>query len=112
MFGSVLLFGDKLFLEIVTVTFTSLIYLEILNVYMEINKFHKFMVFALGLTFLVYTLTIILLPHYLDVSILTLKNLLLIGITAITAWAPFFIVSKLKKIFFPQTIEKLNQIQL
>ena len=109
MFGSVLLFGDKLFLEIVTVTFTSLIYLEILNVYMEINKFHKFMVFALGLTFLVYTLTIILLPHYLDVSILTLKNLLLIGITAITAWAPFFIVSKLKKIFFPQTIEKLNQ---
>ena len=113
MFGAILIFGkQKVFLIIVTITFTALIYLEILNVYMEINKFHWFMIFALTSTFIVYTLTMIFLRSYLDVSILDFNTLLLIGIVAIAAWAPFFIASKLKKCLFPETTEKLNQIQL
>ena len=109
MFGSLLVFKDELFLNIVTVTFTALIYLEILNVYMEINKFHWFMIFGLIATFIVYTLTIILLPNVLTVSVLNFKNLLLIGVLSVVAWAPFFIVSKIQKWFFPQTTEKLNK---
>ena len=109
MFGSLLVFKNQLFLNIVTVTFTALIYLEILNVYMEINKFHWFMIFGLIATFIVYTLSIILLPSVFDVSILSFKNLLLIGILSVVAWIPFFIVSKIQKWFFPQTTEKLNQ---
>ena len=109
MFGSVFMFEENIFLNIVTVSFTALIYLEILNVYMEINKFHKFMIFALLSTFLVYTLTLFLLPSYLDVYILDLLTLFKILILALIAWAPFFCVSKLKKIFFPETIEKLNK---
>ena len=109
MFGSILVFKDELFLNIVTVTFTALIYLEILNVYMEINKCHWFMFVALAATFLVYTLTIILFPNVLDISILTWINLLLILSLSVVAWAPFFIASKLQKFFFPQTTEKLNQ---
>ena len=109
MFGSIIVFKDQLYLNIVTVTFTALIYLEILNVYMEINKFHWFMFVALSATFIVYTLTLLILPNVLDVSILNWKNLLLIGALAAVAWAPFFIANKIKKCFFPQTIEKLNQ---
>ena len=109
MFGSVFMFEENIFLNIVTVSFTALIYLEILNVYMEINKFHKFMIFALLSTFLVYTLTLFLLPSYLDVYILDLLTLFKILILALIAWAPFFCVSKLKKICFPETIEKLNK---
>jgi phospholipid-translocating ATPase len=109
MLGSILIYPDTLFLNIVTVSFTALIYLEILNVYTEINKFHWFMGFALLGTFTVYTLTMVLMPQVLNISILNLKNLALIGILAVSAWAPFFITSKIKKIFFPETIEKLNQ---
>ena len=109
MFGALLVFKNEIFLNIVTVTFTALIYLEILNVYMEINKFHWFMIFGLIATFIVYTSTIILLPNVLTVSILNFKNLLLIGVLSVVAWAPFFIVSKIQKWFFPQATEKLSK---
>ena len=108
MFGSVFMF-ENIFLNIVTVSFTALIYLEILNVYMEIKKFHKFMIFALISTFLVYTLTLLLLPSYLDVKILDILTLAKIGVLAIFAWAPFYITNKLKTLCFPETIEKLNK---
>ena len=109
MFGAVFMFEENIFLNIVTVSFTALIYLEILNVYMEINKCHKFMIFALLATFTVYTLTLFFLPSYLDVKILNFLVMVKIGILAVIAWVPFFIFSKVKKRFFPQTIEKLNQ---
>ena len=108
MFGSVFMF-ENIYLNIVTVSFTALIYLEILNVYMEIKKFHKFMIFALISTFLVYTLTLLFLPSYLDVKILDILTLVKIGVLAIFAWAPFFVINKFKKICFPETIEKLNK---
>ena len=38
----------------------------------------------------------------------SVKGVLFI-ILALIAWAPFFIYNKIKKIFFPQTIEKLNK---
>ena len=43
MFGCLIMFPDKLFLKIVTCSFTALVYLEILNIYTEINKVHWFM---------------------------------------------------------------------
>ena len=109
MFGSILVFKNELYLNIVTVTFTALIYMEILNVYLEINKFHWFMFVSLTATFIIYTLTLLLLPNVLDVSVLSFKNLILIGALAAAAWAPFYITNKIKKCCFPQTIEKLNQ---
>ena len=109
MFGSVFMFEEDIFLNIVTVSFTALIYLEILNVYMEINKWHFFMAFALIGTFTVYTLTLFFLPSYLDVYIFDFVTMLKIIVLALIAWAPFFIYNKIKKIFFPQTIEKLNK---
>ena len=100
---------EKLFLNIVTFTFTALIYLEILNVYMEIHKFHWFMCVSLVATFIVYTLTIYLLPGVLDISVLSFKNLVLIGCLSAVAWAPFFIANRIQKFCFPETTEKLNK---
>ena len=109
MFGSVFMFEENIFLNIVTVSFTALIYLEILNVYLEINKWHFFMAFALVGTTIVYTLTLLLLPSVLDVYIFDIWTMLKILILSLIAWAPFFIYNKIKKKCFPQTIEKLNK---
>ena len=57
MFGSFFMFPDKIFLKIVTCSFTALVYLEILNIYTEINKLHWFMIISLLGTCVVYTLT-------------------------------------------------------
>ena len=110
MFGSIILFEDTIFLKIVTVTFTALIYLEVLNVYLEINKYHWFMGVSFGATLLVYLLTIGLLNNYLDIYfIFEWGTFFKIPLIAIISWAPFFIGSFIKKKFFPETIEKLNQ---
>ena len=110
MFGAIFLFGEHIFLKIITVSFTSLIYLEILNVYMEIKKFHKFMVIALFATFSVYTLCLWLLPSVLDIAyIFQLDTVWKILVISVVAWIPFFIVSRVKKYFFPKEIEKLNK---
>ena len=111
MFGSVIVFKNRIFLNIVTVTFTGLIYLEILNVYMEINKFHWFMLVSLAATFLVYTLCIIFMRNVFDTSYMDVLTFIYVLIMAVVAWAPFFIISKLKKCIFPKVVEKLNKAE-
>ena len=68
MFGAMILFREHLFLKIVTVSYTALIYLEILNVYMEINKCHRFMWIALVSTWLIYTISLWIFPNVLDIA--------------------------------------------
>ena len=110
MFSSFYIFSEIIYLKIVTVTFSALIYLEILNVYLEINKYHWFMWVSFILTCIVYTLTIFLLKYYIDVYFIFQANIIWkIPIISIVAWFPFFVFAKIKKIFFPETIEKLNQ---
>ena len=111
MFGSIVLFKDTIFLKIVTVTFTALIYLEILNIYLAINKYHWFMWVAFGSSLVVYLLTILLLKNYLDIYFIfnDAGTFFKIPLISIVAWAPFFIGTIIKKKCFPETIEKLNQ---
>ncbi len=111
MFGALYLFDDGLFLIIVTVTFTALIFLEILNVYTEINKFHKFMIVSLIGTGFCYLLSIFLLQNLLNVySIFSFDFLWKIATLSIVSWVPFYIHNRINKYCFPQTIEKLNAI--
>jgi phospholipid-translocating ATPase len=113
MFGSIFFFSDNIFLKIVTVSFTALIYLEILNVYMEINKFHWFMWVALISTWIIYNLTLWLFDYYLDVYFVFKWSIFWrIIVIALIAWAPFYIGTRIKKLLFPKTIEKLNKAKL
>ena len=110
MFLSFGMFSDSIYLKIVTVTFSALIYLETLNVYLEINTFHWFMIVSFISTCIVYTLTILLLNYYIDVYFIFQSNIFWkIPIISILAWFPFFAFTRIKKRFFPETIEKLNQ---
>lgn len=51
---------DESFLNIVTITFTALIYIELLNVYFTVNKIKFLMLVATIFTLLTYMGTIIL----------------------------------------------------
>ena len=91
MFGSLLMFKEKLFLIIITVSFSTLVYLEILNLYTEINKFYWFMLFSLLGTCAVYTCTIMFLSEYLNIYYVIQKDIFLrILVIAILSWLPFF----------------------
>ena len=109
MIGSVYLFPENLFLKIVSVTFSVLIFVEILNVYTEIQEFHWFMGFSLIGTAITYSLTLLLFRSILDVVfIFELYIIWRIAVIALGCWAPFFILSKVKRKCFPEEYEKLN----
>ena len=110
MFGSFFMFQDKIFLKIVTCSFTALVYLEILNIYTEINKVHWFMIFSLLGTCVVYTLTLAFLNNYLDIYFVIQKDIFWkIIVIAVVAWMPFFLTNKIKKYCFPQEYDKVNE---
>lgn len=67
MFGAIFLFEQNIYLKIVTVTFSVLSFVEILNVYTEIQKFHKVMIISLLGTAITYAITLLIFPEILDV---------------------------------------------
>ena len=110
MFGSLFMFPDNIFLKIVTCSFTALVYLEILNIYTEINKIHWFMIFSLLGTCAVYTLTLAFLNNYLDIYFVIKKDIFWkIIVISVIAWIPFFSANKIKKYCFPQEYDKVNE---
>lgn len=109
MFCAIFLFEQNIYLKIVTVTFTVLIFVEILNVYTEIQKFHIIMIISLVGTALTYTLTLLFFPSILDVYfIFTFDIIWRLLVIAISCWLPFYLISIIKKKCFPEEYEKLN----
>ena len=88
MLGSVILFRKDSFNNIVTITFSSLIVCEILNVFSEVYKVNYKMIISSILTFVIYFMSIAMLRSYFDVSYITwVFCCKVIGIT-LASWAP------------------------
>ena len=67
MIGAVLLFEDN-FVNIVSITFRTLIFIEIINVYLEVHKLYIVMVISFISTIAIYLTTMVLLRTTFDVS--------------------------------------------
>ena len=110
MVSAVMLF-ENIFIKIATVTFTCLIFAELLNVYIEIRKFHWVMIVSLGLTFGCYIVSLLFLKSILDFSYLSLENLVKIIAVTLLSWLPFFSLRKVRKCMYPEAHEKLNLLK-
>lgn len=64
---AVIFFNDS-FVNIVTITFSSLIMIELLNVYTQIKNYSFFMLLIQVATAVVYFMSILLLKEYFDTS--------------------------------------------
>ena len=67
MFCALTIFYDS-FLNIVTITFSALIFIEMLNIFSETTKIRRVQVFSICGTGLVYFLSILLLRNYMQVD--------------------------------------------
>ena len=74
MFLGFWLFEESV-VQIVTITFTSLIVLELLNIYTELTSFNWIVFFSQVLTFVIYILSIILLKDQINVSAIDVQFL-------------------------------------
>ena len=108
MVGAVLLFEDN-FVNIVSITFTALIFIEILNVYLQIHKLHIVMIVSFIGTIVVYLATMVILRNVFDVGYIFAWNCLSkIVILTILCWLPFYLLNFVYKIYFPEAHERVS----
>lgn len=104
-----LIFFNDSYTNIVTITFTSLIFIELLNVYTQINRYSFQMMLMQVATVVTYFMSIVLLQEYFDTSyidsVFFVKVLL---ITAIT-WLPLHLLYLIVNCLDPSDSKKVME---
>ena len=94
------LFDDNV-VQIVTITFTSLIISELLNVYTALTHLNKIVFLSQILTFLIYIISIITLRDQINVSAIDLTFMRRVGIIVLISWGPIQMIKVLRKALDP-----------
>jgi phospholipid-translocating ATPase len=91
---AIIAFNDS-FVNIVTITFTSLIMIELLNVYSSVNNYTFQMLLIQLATAAVYFMSIMLLHEYFDVSYMDRDFCVKISAIVLTTWLPLHLLKLL-----------------
>ena len=94
MFVAVMQF-DQSFVNIVTITFTTLICIEMLNILSEVTQIRKMMVISILLTLAIYMASIIVFRQYIQTSYIDGEFLLKVMILTLITWLPLQVFKKL-----------------
>ena len=106
MISSVVFFHDSL-TNIVTITFSSLIICEILNVFSEVHKVNYKMIISSVLTFIIYFMSIGLLRSYFDTSYITWTFVCKVFAITLASWAPLHLARKIYDCCDPSEHQKI-----
>lgn len=88
---AVVLFNDS-YVNIVTITFTALILIELLNVYTQVHNFNMQMIMIMLATIVTYFMSIILLKSYFETSYMDKVFFTKVGAIALATWAPIQLI--------------------
>ncbi|KAG0142373.1 hypothetical protein CROQUDRAFT_662613 [Cronartium quercuum f. sp. fusiforme G11] len=108
MILSLILFENE-FINIVAISFTSLILTELLMVAFEITTWHRYMIVAEITTFLLYLISMAFLPEYFDLTfVLTVSFLWRVSLITAVSSLPLYIAKALRSYFAPASYAKLR----
>lgn len=107
MLLTILLFYDS-FVNIVSITFTALIFIETLNVLTEVHRVKFKMVVSIIFTIAIYISSIALLHNYFDTSYITMIFLAKVMIVTGVCWLPIHILKMLIERCDPSEEAKVN----
>lgn len=110
MLGAFLLFKDNILMNLVAITFTSLILSEILNVVTEIHHWNEVIVSSCVISILIYFASFFLLESHFDLQfIFTFSFWSKICILTSISWGPMLLYKLIKKTIHPPRYYKLMQ---
>lgn len=107
MLLSIILFNDS-FVNIVSITFTSLIFIEILNVFTEVNRVKFKMILSVLITIFCYVSSILFFRNYFDVSAITMDFLLKVLVITAICWLPLHLLKKIIEKISPSEESKVK----
>ena len=90
MFLALTIFYDS-FLNIVTITFSALIFIEMLNIVSETTKLKKWQYISIIVTLFVYMMSIILFRNYIAVDYIDVDFCLRVTAISVACWLPFYL---------------------
>ena len=110
--GSVIIMLSLYFLEntlteFVTITFTALIFLEYLNILTSIRTWHRYMVYSICLSIVIYLFCLLFLQEMFYFSSLSLETTTKIFVITYAAWFPFQVVQTIRRTWFPTPLDKI-----
>ena len=106
MFLAFTIFDDS-FVEIVTITFTSLIVTELFNVYSTLTRLNKIVLISQVLTLVIYVCSIMFFREYIDVSVIDFSFCLKVLVVVLASWGPMHIAKLLRVKYDPTENEKI-----
>jgi phospholipid-translocating ATPase len=100
MFLGFMLFSQT-YLKVVTITFSALIIVELLNMISNVTKMSVVMMFAQVVSLCSYFATIYFYHEYINVSDIDQDFIINVGIIAFVAWFPIYAMKRLVKRYSP-----------
>lgn len=100
---------DQSFVNIVSITFTTLICIEMLNVLSEVTKIRTLMVVSIFLTLLMYIGSIALFRQYFQVSYIDGPFCLKVTLLTLITWFPLQVFRKVMEKCDPTQEQKIMQ---
>jgi phospholipid-translocating ATPase len=96
---------SKTFTEIVTITFTALIFIEFLNIASMIRTWHKYIFLSIVISLILYFFCLIFLRRLFLLSVLEIDEFFKICLLSLITWLPFQIYQSIQRRFFPEKID-------
>jgi len=106
MLGTILFFHES-FTNIVTITFSALIFTELLNVYTSVYNLNWKILGSSVLTLFMYIMAIALLPQYFDTSYITWLFFVKVLLLTMVSWMPLHLVHCIVDKIDPSEFQKI-----
>lgn len=95
MLFSIIFFPGNSFVNIVSITFTSLILIELLNVFTQVHRLRPKMLLAAVITIIIYLSSILFFRNYFDVSAIDRQFIIKVIIITTICWLPLHVLKKI-----------------
>jgi phospholipid-translocating ATPase len=107
MLFSIIFFNDS-FVNIVSITFTALIFIELLNVFTQIHRLRRKILLAGALTIFIYLSAILFFRNYFDTSAFTMQFLVKVMVITAISWLPIHVLKRVVEMVSPSEEAKTN----
>ena len=106
MFLAVILFNDS-FVIIMSITFTTLIFIEFLNVIQEVTVIKSKMMISIVVSICLYICSIYFFNTLFQITTFDIEFLVKVGIITFASWSPVWMIKKLSDWYDPDPVTKI-----
>lgn len=95
------------FLNVVTISFSALVFTELLNIFTLVDRLNVYILSANALSLLMYVVSILFFREYLGMQKLHWDNFKKVGVITLACWVPFEVIKQLNRYCFPSASDKI-----